>query len=357
MNEDDGFSMVELLVSLVLMLTLLSAAMSVATTNVSTAGVAPETADLQQRARAAADMIARDLYMAGAGVNLGPASGPLGMYFATIVPRRMGLQQPDPYTVARNDAITIVFVPATQSQTTIRQAIPSGGTDLRVDALANCPPGDLVCGFTPGTSLAVFDRDGVFDFFTLLQVQADLGRLRSWQVAHPSHAYSIGSVVAVVEAHTYYFDIQNRQLRHFDGYLTDTPVVDEVVGLTFEYWGDPVSPSSPRPLNGTANCLYDTAGAPIGGTVLPTQGATLAALPLAMFTDGPWCGDGENRFDADLLRIRRVRVRLRLQVPNDMLRGQTADFAHGGRSRSASRRVPDYTVSVDVTPRNLAEIR
>lgn len=355
--KEDGFSMVELVVSLVLMLTLLGATMSIATASTSTAGVAPESADLQQRARAAADMIARDLYMAGAGVNLGPASGPLGRYFATIVPRRMGLQQPDPYTAVRTDAITVLFVPETQSQTTLRQAIPTGGTDMRVDSLGNCPPADLLCGFTVGTSLVVFDRDGTFDLFTLQQIQADLGRLRPWQVAHPSHAYPIGSVVAAVEAHTYYIDIQNRQLRHFDGYLTDTPVVDEVVGLTFEYWGEPVSPSAPRPLAGTANCLYDAAGVAVGGAVLPTQGATLAALPLGVFADGPWCGDGENRFDADVLRIRRVRVGLRLQVANDMLRGQSADFARSGRSRSAIRRVPDYTISFDVTPRNLAEVR
>jgi hypothetical protein len=31
-----------------------------------------------------------------------------------------------------------------------------------------------------------------------------------------------------------------------------------------------------------------------------------------MFQDGPWCGSGDNEFDADLLRIRKVRVTLRM---------------------------------------------
>jgi hypothetical protein len=105
---------------------------------------------------------------------------------------------------------------------------------------------------------------------------------------------------------------------------------------------------------GVANCLYDASGAYWGGlSTLATSGGSLAVLPLDLFRDGPWCGDGENRFDADLLRIRKVRVTLRMQVGNDMMRGQSADFAITGRSRSAVRNLPDYTLTFDVAPRNL----
>jgi hypothetical protein len=75
-------------------------------------------------------------------------------------------------------------------------------------------------------------------------------------------------------------------------------------------------------------------------------------LPLSMFTDGPWCGSGPTRFDADLLRVRRVRLQVRLQGPTE-LRGQDARFAVPGASQSATRLVPDMDMTVDVAPRNL----
>ena len=58
-----------------------------------------------------------------------------------------------------------------------------------------------------------------------------------------------------------------------------------------------------------------------------------------MLTDGPWCPsetntDGDdmpNKFDADLLRVRQVRVTLRVQVANEVLRGPAGVlFRHGG---------------------------
>jgi hypothetical protein len=67
-------------------------------------------------------------------------------------------------------------------------------------------------------------------------------------------------------------------------------------------------------------------------------------LDPARFTDGPWCPDGAQavRFDADLLRIRRVRLRLRVQVAAPALRGARSLFF-----------APDQQVVLDVTPRNM----
>jgi hypothetical protein len=353
-RADAGFSLVEVAVSLVLVLTVAGAAGAIVGSNVGTGRTEPEVVDVQQRARAGADLLARDLYMAGAGVYLGPATGSLRKFFAPVVPRRMGLQNADSYVVARPDAITIAYVPQTQSQTALRDALLSATPDLRVQPMPNCPPNDALCGFAVGSSVLVFDREGHFDMFTLTQVLTDAGRLRPWQQGHSSFSYPAGAVVSEAQWHTYYFDAQNRQLRHFDGYLTDTPVVDDVVGVTFAYYGDPLPPRAPKPPSGTANCLYDAAGSPIEGlATLPAQGASLTALPLALFSDGPWCGDGDNRFDADLLRIRAVRVTLRLQVGNEMMRGRSSEFAVPGKSLSAARSLPDYTVRFDVSPRNM----
>ena len=76
-------------------------------------------------------------------------------------------------------------------------------------------------------------------------------------------------------------------------------------------------------------------------------------LPLSLFNDGPWCGEGDNRFDADLLRVRSVRVAVRVQAANAALRGIGADYVVPGTSRSARRALPDFAVTFDVSPRNL----
>ncbi len=89
----------------------------------------------------------------------------------------------------------------------------------------------------------------------------------------------------------------------------------------------------PKPAAGEANCLYDASGNYIGPGVLPTVDGSLAALTPAMLTDGPFCGGGSNQFDPDLLRVRKVRVTLRIQVASAALRGtdQTL-WANPGRS-------------------------
>ena len=60
--------------------------------------------------------------------------------------------------------------------------------------------------------------------------------------------------------------------------------------------------------------------------MLATDEGSLAKLPLTMFQNGPWCGGGDNEFDADLLRIRKVRVTLRMQAASPTLRGTDANL-------------------------------
>jgi len=82
-------------------------------------------------------------------------------------------------------------------------------------------------------------------------------------------------------------------------------------------------------------------------------------LTQAMLTDGPWCPGQDatnypNRFDADLLRIRRIRVTLRVQAALSALRGPAGVlFTHGGTARSPERLVPDQEIQFSVTPRNM----
>jgi hypothetical protein len=109
-------------------------------------------------------------------------------------------------------------------------------------------------------------------------------------------------------SHTYYLRRDpatgTTQLMRYDGLETDLPLADHVTRLEFAYF------------------LAD--GAP------PSPG---------LFEDGPWFPDDHdrNRFDLDLLRVRRVRVTLRVQAAPPMLR----------------RFLPDREISFDVAPRNL----
>jgi len=86
--------------------------------------------------------------------------------------------------------------------------------------------------------------------------------------------------------------------------------------------------------------------------------AGLSPVPLdaARLRDGPWCPDGTHRarFDADLFRIRRVQLRLRVQVAVAAMRGPAGRlFVKGGSSTSAEFFAPDQQIVLDVTPRNL----
>ena len=88
-------------------------------------------------------------------------------------------------------------------------------------------------------------------------------------------------------------------------------------------------------------------------TVLTPEGGSLAQIPLSMLNDGPWCGAGQNRFDADLFRVRKVRFTIRVQASLAGMRATGADYVNAGTSRSAYRSLPDYTLVFEVSPRNM----
>ena len=352
-HRDDGYSLIELLVSSAIMITITGAVFSLVTPSQGTAEAQPEVADVQQRSRVAADTLFKELVMAGAGPYQGSVTGSLINYFAPILPRRTGRISPDPAATFRSDAITLSYIPNTYSQTALNWSMPDVSTELRVNDQPNCPAGQQLCGFTVGMEVIIFDSTGNFDTFTVTQVQADAGHIQH-RGQDLNHEYLAGSTIAQVESNTYYLDRSTRQLRRYDGADSDLPIVDNVVDLRFDYFGDPNPPAAPKPPAGVANCLYDTAGNLTGLPVLAADEGSLTTLSGAMLTDGPWCGGGSNMFDADLLRVRKVRVTLRTQAGVASLRGtDTRFFMNPGTSRGGERTVPDYTVSFEVSPRNL----
>jgi hypothetical protein len=158
----------------------------------------------------------------------------------------------------------------------------------------------------PGASVLVFDAAGAYDPFTVAGVAGNT----LW-LTHGGgglgRTYASGSAVVQVKRTTYYLKRSTGQLMRYNGIASDAAVIDNVAALQFDYFG--AVPGSDD----------------------------LVHLSAADLTDGPWRPDAvdASRYDADLLRIRRVVVRLVL------------------RTAVPQQHVPDVQISFDVAPRNL----
>jgi hypothetical protein len=398
LRSERGFSVVEMLVASAIMITITGAVFSMLNPAQGIYRIEPEVTDIQQRMRVSVDALSKDLLMAGAGTYTGVSASALFNFFAPVMPYRVGDQNDDPTAgiffrpaagnVNAASAITLLYVPSTAAQTTISQSMPQNSKELKVNEQANCPPekGSELCGFTAGMRVLIIDPSGAWDPLTINNVQSPA--LHFQHNGDLSTAYAAGSVITQVATHTYYLQTdaatKTYQLRHYDGVATDLPLVDNVVKLEFEFYGDvrpptllpnksladpagPYTTYGPKPpvlgVNNAndswpagENCIFTVQG---GQQVprLPTlaSGYGQAQLTQAMLTDGPFCPDAQhtNRFDADLLRVRRVRIKIRTQAPAGFRGPAGALFTYGGSSGAGQHFVPDQQLSFDVTPRNM----
>jgi hypothetical protein len=168
-------------------------------------------------------------------------------------------------------------------------------------------------------AVLVFDGTGSGDRFTVSDVQGD-----ELALVHDGpdsdHVYATGSTIAEVVARTYFVEADEasgarRLMRGRANGGADVPVADHVVALAFDY-----------------------------------------GLPPATFVDGPWLPDATSpqRFDADLLQVRKVDISLRVQSAVRALRGPAGVlFSASGTSRSGRRWLPDAEVRFSVRPRNI----
>ena len=354
--SEAGFSLTELLISTAIMVTVTGVVFSLLNPAQGSAQAQPEVADMQQRMRVASETLFKEIVMAGAGPYQGATTGSLINFFAPILPRRTGRLNPDPTQGAasfKDDTITLAYIPNSYSQTTISQSMPPQSAELKVFKIPSCPKDDALCGFEIGMTVIIFDTTGHFDTFTITQVQDAAGHLQH-RGQDLNHEYATGAQVTQIVSNTFYLNRNTNQLMRYDGASQEIPIVDNVVDLDFQYFGDPNPPMSPKPPAGQANCLYDAAGNYVGlPTLTPTDGSLVALTP-TLLSNGPYCGSGSNQFDADLLRVRKVRVNLRVQAAVAALRGtDPALFVRPGTSRGGERFVPDYRVTFEVTPRNI----
>jgi hypothetical protein len=387
-DGEEGFSLVEALMAAMLSLVVAATVFTLMQPSNGLFASELESSDMQQRLRVAEGTLARNLMAAGAGVYAGRQSGPLVMFVPPVLPFREGARGGDPVGTFASDRITILSVPATTAQTILSQPLAPGDLTFSPAGAEDggCGVGDPMCGFSPNAQVLVFDESGHYDLFTIAAVNGSIASLSLDRASNTmTTSYLAGSKVVEVESHTYYLktDVAARsgQLMHYDGSNNpDVPIVDNVVGLRFEYDGDSKPPTMTRPLDDVSspqttygapprtvsppfaageNCLFVNDGSPTPAPRLPQLGSgswSMVPLTAAQLTDGPWCPDdaNPNRWDADLLRIRKIRVTLRVQAAVAALRGPaSALFANPGTSSGGSRFVPDLEIRFQISPRNL----
>jgi prepilin-type N-terminal cleavage/methylation domain-containing protein len=391
MRRQAGFSLLELTFAMSIMLIVTASVFSMMNPAQGAFQAQPEVADMQQRMRVATDSLYKDLVMAGGGAYQGSMGGSLGNYFASVLPRRTGSVLEDAPTVFRTDTITLIYVPATIAQTTLADHGPSlNSAEIGVNSNATtppapgCPAGDDICGFKSGMTVMMYDASGNYDIFTITNVQTNALHLQhnSDKLTYTGYEASTTKIVQAANF-VYYLNTTSNQLMFYSGgTAADVPLVDNVVGLTFEYYGDPQPPTwrtgkavsdttgpwtsyGPKPsamavapYAAGANCIFSNDGTgPV--SLLPAlgvQGSGLVKLTSAQLTDGPWCPNAtsENRWDADLLRVRKIGVKVRVQAANAALRGPAgALFTKGGTSKGGDKWVPDQEIQFQVSPRNL----
>jgi prepilin-type N-terminal cleavage/methylation domain-containing protein len=396
MERGNGFSMIEMMVALTVTLVVTAGAFALLNPAEGAFLVGPEITDMQQRLRVATDTLYTNLLTAGAGAYAGTQAGPLHRFFAPVLPFRRGAVGNAAAGSFTTDTITLLSVPLTAAQTTTSVPVSAASAALRVNADSGCPrnldgtPKPL-CGFEPGMTALIFDDVGRYDVFTVVAADDDIAQLA---VNKPSAAatmmYPAGSKVVEVVERTYalHVDVAHQvyQLVSYDGSdHVDVPVVDNVVKLGFEYFGEVQPPALIRPVEDTIgpwtsygpkppragvkstaypegeNCTFtrDAEGrlAPRLATLSDSPDPeALARLTAAQLVDGPWCPDADSpdRFDADLLRIRAIAVTLRVQAGREALRGPAnVLFFNAGTAIDGRRWVPDQEVRFMVAPRNL----
>lgn len=335
--QQKGFSLIELLVAAGMGVAIAAMLFDFAATSQRIARQEPDIADLNQRVRAAAAALERDLRSAGGTSPHGPI-GTLSSFLPPIQPARTGLIAADGELTAFRDRISILTLPDRTWVAPLAADVAHPAADLSIDPdAAGCPAGG-VCGFTTGARAAIVDTERLgagFDLFSVTQALAGLGH----SAPNPplSKLYRAAtSVVLPIEQNVYYLDRDERRLMRYDGFKSALPLVDHVVDLRFAYFADAHPASVSAPLDDAGNCAYGP-GDPPRPLLMPLAAGTISEIPLERFTDGPFCGIAPNRFDADLLRIRRVRVTLRLQAADASVRDVEVTFHVAPRNMLAAR--------------------
>ena len=383
-----GFSLVELTLAMAVSLAVVAAVFGLLNPANGAFQVQPESADVEQRLRAATAALERDLTVAGAAPWIAPFVGIADRrVIPGVLPYRVGRRSPDPagsFVASRISVMRVERGP----QTTLAAPLAASSGAAQVSIGPGCRAGDASCGFRPTMSVIVYDGSGAWDLFSVTAVSGDWLTLQHDTVDSPKVYSPATSTIAVASSRTYFLKedaaANAPQLTRYEGGGgADVPVVSHVVSLTFEYFGEAEAPAvlaapglpirtsyGPPPPDATQqpttyppgeNCAFWRTAEGALMPRLPALAASPVLVPLSAgdLTDGPWCPDAlsPSRYDADLLRIRLVAVRLRVQSAVASLRGPAGPLFTRGGTAHGSRLVPDREVAFLVAPRALNAVR
>ncbi|MFN2446835.1 MAG: hypothetical protein ABR606_14790 [Vicinamibacterales bacterium] len=379
---DRGFTLVELLIATLLTLTILAIALAIVDPARSSFERDAAGAEVAQRLRTGLQALGDDLRGAGAGAAIAE-QGRLADSLPVVEP--MIHLDPTAPADGRFRAVRIITVPAEAAQARLREALVSGDDPLRLKGPPACPGSRPACGFEVGHDAILFDRTAIHDVVEVATVTVDAGGGSITTTSPLSGRYAVGAAIAQIEETMYGLAPDGeggQRLVKVSGAGATMPLLDHVVDFTVDVYGDArpplpsvqplASPSyGPRPpvpgqdderdeWGAGENCTIAVSEGGARAGRLPTLGGvgTLVKLTPDMLVDGPWCPGspaGPN-FDADLFRIRRVDLRLRVEVASAALRGPAGRLFRrpGAGSRSASW-VPDGELRLTVVPRNLRQ--
>jgi hypothetical protein len=235
-----------------------------------------------------------------------------------ILPRVVALEGADADAAAFEDRLTIVRVAGAAPQAVVRRL----GSTLRWVPGPTCPALVDGCGFAPGRAVLALERTPGFVLVQVDGVDADAIRLAGGEAVAPGGG---DALLAEADVVSWRFDRARGELLRGRAGGRAMPLVDHVTGFAVEYWAEAAA-----------------------------AGEAPVRLTAASLADGPWIGNAPWRVDADLFRVRRVRLRLRLEAESPEVRGREARrFASPGRASTPSRDVPDLDLTIDVAPVSL----
>ena len=329
MTRQDGFSLVELLLAAAITLIVLGGAFRAGGTSAAyVSGTARSVRHAAANARGRGCLAERpDDGRRRHVCRTGPRGAQLS-HCAGHAVRAFG-DTPDPARgiFFRTDAISFLYVPSTPSQTRLSATLAPGALDPLIESPPNCPLAtpEQVCGLNEDDRVLLADLSGSWDLYSVDRV---VNGVMSFQHrGQPSLTrYPAGAAVAEIRAGTYYLktDVSagTFQLMRHDGWATELPVVDEVVGLEFRYFGSAEPPQltgvpleavpgpwttygpPPPPIGASRgawppgeNCTFavvDGIHTPRLPTLAP-GGLALVELTSAHLSDGPWCPDQLSR--------------------------------------------------------------
>ena len=381
-----GFTLAELLVATAVTVVAAGLAASLLRPVSSAFQSLPEAGDAQQRLRVAVQTLTEDITAAGAGPVTGWAGRAVPAWPA-VLPCRSGGEPlgTRPGGCAQQDAITLMSMPFAAPQAMLAEDLSATGAVIRLAPVSACTLSHPACRFHADARVIVADGSGTWDVLPVSAVSTD-GLSLEHAGAPVTRLYRAGALIGEIGTTAYTLRPDQAtgvpQLRRAADGSADMPWLDHVTDLRFEYFGSADPPSviddgeplrrrasyGPVPPPADVDDTRDTWPAGenchffrVDGQALPRQAALpvqsdgLARLPPEVFADGPWCPDGAslNRYDADLLRIRLVRIALRVQAQSPAVRGlDTRLFAQPGWARESARLVPDLEVRVDAAIRN-----